>query len=150
MKTEERKKNEERPGWKISPIRVPSTDIFNAGVGVSVCRCVGVVLAVNGDAVEGSSMSNDCALNRSRKRGFRLFYVLLCLILVVCFSLCYDELSNCPFVCVCGIRVTRKANLYFMYLLWIIKFFCIYINTYERSQRIAHSYSLQVKFGGAL
>ena len=44
----------------MSPIRVPSTDIFNAGVGVTVCRCVGVVLAVNGEAVEGRSMSNGC------------------------------------------------------------------------------------------
>ena len=40
---------------------------FNVGVGVSVFVGVGVVLAVNGEAVEGGNVSNDCALHRSLK-----------------------------------------------------------------------------------
>ena len=47
------------------------------------CRCdcvsggVGVVSAVNEEAVEGSNLSNYSALNRSQKRCSMLLYVLL-------------------------------------------------------------------------
>ena len=37
------------------------------GVGVTVFVGVGVVWAVNGEAVEGGNVSNDCALHRSLK-----------------------------------------------------------------------------------
>ena len=40
-------------------------------------RCVGVVLAVNAQAVEGRNVSNDCALNRYQKRCFSTFYSIL-------------------------------------------------------------------------
>ena len=40
-------------------------DIFNVGVGVTVF--VGVVLAVNGEAVDGRIISNICAINQSQK-----------------------------------------------------------------------------------
>ena len=53
-------------------------DIFNVGVIDCVCGCVGVVLAVNVEAVEGRNRSNDCALNRSR--CFTSFYF-ICLLL---------------------------------------------------------------------
>ena len=42
----------------------------------NVNGCVGVVLAVNGEAVESRNMSNDCALNRSQKRCFITFYLI--------------------------------------------------------------------------
>ena len=45
-------------------------DNFNVGAGVTVCRCVGVVLTVNVKAVEGRNTSNICALNRSQKGCF--------------------------------------------------------------------------------
>ena len=50
---------------------------------------MGVVLAVNVEAVEGRNISNDCTLNLRS-------YVLLRSISFVYFSLCYVELSNCP------------------------------------------------------
>ena len=40
---------------------------FNVGMGVTVCGCVGVVLALNVAVVEGRNTSNVCALNRSEK-----------------------------------------------------------------------------------
>ena len=40
-------------------------EIFNVGVGVTVF--VGVVLAVNGEAVDGRIISNICAINQSQK-----------------------------------------------------------------------------------
>ena len=40
-------------------------DIFNVGVGVTVF--VGVVLAVNGEAVDCRIISNICAINQSQK-----------------------------------------------------------------------------------
>ena len=56
-------------------------------------------------------MNNDCALNRSQKRCFMMFYS----VLFVYSYLCYADLSNCPLHC--GIRVTQKANFRFMPLL---------------------------------
>ena len=50
---------------------------------------VGVVLAVNGEAVEGRNTSNDCALNRSQKRSFMKFYYVLHRFIYV---QCYVEL----------------------------------------------------------
>ena len=104
----------------MSPIRVPSTDIFNAGVGVTVCRCVGVVLAVNGEAVEGRSMSNGCMCTQPVAEA--MFQDVLRFTLSYCSCLLFPfPMMNCLIVllcvCVCGIRVTRKANFHFMYLL---------------------------------
>ena len=91
-------------------------DIFNVGVIDCVCGCVGVVLAVNVEAVEGRNTSSVCALNRSQKRGFMMFYyVLLCIICRVDSYFCHVELSNCLFYR--GIRVTQKTNVHFMHLL---------------------------------
>ena len=44
---------------------------------ITFCGCMGVVLAVNVEAVEGSNMSNVCALNRSQKRCLMMFYYVL-------------------------------------------------------------------------
>ena len=88
-------------------------DIFNVGVIDCVCGCVGVVLAVNVEAVEGRNTSSVCALNRSQKRCFMIFYyVLLCIICRLDSYFCHVELSNCPFYC--GIRVTQKSNVHFI------------------------------------
>ena len=40
--------------------------IFNVCVGVTVCKCVDVVLTVNVKAVESRNTSNICALNQSQ------------------------------------------------------------------------------------
>ena len=50
---------------------------------------MGVVFAVNGEAVEGRNTSNDCALNRSQKRSFTKFYYVLHRFIYV---QCYVEL----------------------------------------------------------
>ena len=39
--------------------------------------CVGVVLAVNGETLEGRDVSDVCALNRSQTRCFTMFYSVL-------------------------------------------------------------------------
>ena len=52
-------------------------DFLNVGVGVTVFVGVGVVWAVNGEAVEGGNVSNDCALHRSLKWCFTPFYSVL-------------------------------------------------------------------------
>ena len=75
-----------------------------------------VVLAVNGEAVEGVNKSNNCAFNLSQKLMF--FSVLLCF---MCILLpWYADFSNCP--CVCGIRVIQKAYFHCMHLVLIMKF----------------------------
>ena len=43
----------------------------------NVNGCAGVVLALNGEALEGRNMNDDCALNRSQKRCFITFYSIL-------------------------------------------------------------------------
>ena len=54
------------------------------GVVDGVCGCVGVVLAVNVEAVEGRHVSNVCALNPSQKQCLMMFYyVLLCFICIL-------------------------------------------------------------------
>ena len=57
-----------------------------------------------------------------------MFYsVLLCFISFAYFYLCYVEWSNCPFL-LRNSSGQNKANFHFMHwLLWIVKFFCIYI-----------------------
>ena len=58
---------------------------FNVDVGVTVfVGCVGVVLAVNGEAVEGRNNSNNCVLNRSQKRCFTPFCFICILLPLLC------------------------------------------------------------------
>ena len=60
---------------------------LNVDVGVTVfVGCVGVVLAVNGEAVEGRNniMSNNCVLNRSQKRCFTPFCFICILLPLLC------------------------------------------------------------------
>ena len=80
---------------------------------------MGVVLAVNVEAVEGRNISNVCALNQSHKQCFLMFYSIL---FVYSYLWCV-ELFTCPFYC--EIQVTPKADFHFMHSLSIIKFFCI-------------------------
>jgi len=100
-------------------------------VDVTVCGCGGVVLGVNGEAVEGRNISND----RSQKRCFTIFFsVLLRLILFAYSYLCCVHLSDCHFYC--GIRVSNRQIV--MHLLRIIKFFlsyhCKILHTQERDE----------------
>ena len=44
-------------------------------MGVWACGREGVVLAMNGETVEGRNMSSDCVLNRSHKRCVTIFYL---------------------------------------------------------------------------
>ena len=66
-------------------------------MGVGVAVFVGewaLFLAVNIKVVEGRNMSNVCALNRSQKQCFMMFYS----ISSVYSNLCCVELSSCPFI----------------------------------------------------
>ena len=53
-----------------------------------ICGCVGIVLAVNGEVVEGRNMNNDCAPNLPQKQSFTSF----CSILFVYFTF---DMLNC-------------------------------------------------------
>ena len=72
---------------------------MRAGVGVFV-GCVGVVLAMNGELMEGRNMSDVCAFNQPRcfmmSYHVLLPFCFLCILETVVFSngKCYVELSS--------------------------------------------------------
>ena len=51
---------------------------------MTVRGCVGIVLALNGEVVEGRNMSNDYALNLSQKECFTPFYSICILLPLLC------------------------------------------------------------------
>ena len=83
--------------------------IFYMGVGVTVF--VGmwalIVLAVNGEAMEGCNTTNDCALNQSQKWCFTTFYLYtFASIMLNCPCVCvyvYMHTRACMCACMCGI-----------------------------------------------
>ena len=71
---------------------------------------MGVVLAVKVEAVESRNMRNDCALNRSQKRCFMLFYRFYLYTLAV--------VLNCLLVILTvEFQRPKRANFHFMHLL---------------------------------
>ena len=91
---------------------------------------------MNGEAVQRKNMSDDCALDKSQKRCFTPFY------LIVYFYLCYVELSNCLFLS--GIQVTQKPNSHiYEFILSNKVILCVYIHIYIYDSYNLHSRQMQ-------
>ena len=83
---------------------------------------MGIVLAVNVEAMEGRTMSNNCALSQSQKRCFMLFYRFYLYILAV-------VVLNCLLVILTGIPETQKGKFSFYAFIMNNKFLflCVFV-----------------------
>ena len=80
------------------------------GVVDGVCGCVGVVLVVNVEAVEGRNISNICAPNRSQQRCFMFYDVLLRFTLFYLYTLKYAVLNCLPFPLIVEFERPKRQN----------------------------------------